>query len=220
VSVSPSVVDPGTGSACPHCHTVTGTEPHRALIYRCLVCGAPRIPEGSAPRSGREVEPLALARKEQLRSGALRAVAIFLLASGVVGSVVAVLILALVSASLLVKALALLVASVPFWLGVAALRNATLHQKELGRSLDSAWLSVLADERARGALDAATVARRFGVTEARAELWLAELSVQELIGEAASGAEARLRVPDEAPSTPDEAADAETLAKSAGKSES
>jgi hypothetical protein len=220
VSEASSVAESRAGSACPHCHTFTGTEPHGTLLYRCLVCGAPRIPEGAAARSGREVEPLKLARKEQLRAGATRAAAIFLVACGAVSTAVAMLILALVSVGLLVKALALLVASVPFWLGVYALRNARGHQKELERSLDQAWLSVLNDEQAHGALDAATVARRFGVTEARAELWLAELSVQELIGEVAPAAEARLRVTEEAPSEPNEDADLETLAKSRGKSES
>lgn len=220
MSEASSVVDPRAGSACPHCHALAGTEPHSTLLFRCLICGAPRIPEGQAARSGREVEPLKLARKEQIRSLALRAAAIFLLVSGAVATAVAVLILALISTGLLVKALALLVASVPFWLGVAALRNAGLHQKQLERSLDQAWLSVLADEQAQGALDAATVARRFGVTEARAELWLAELSVQELMGELGPGAEARLRVPEEAESAPDAEPDAETLAKSSGKSDS
>jgi hypothetical protein len=216
----------GEAYRCPHCHTVCDIEPHHALLFRCQVCGAPRIPvTDSAPRSGREVGPLALARKEQLRMGALRAAAIFLLAAGGLCTTVVTLILAFVTAGLFVKGVALLAAAAPFAIGVLTLRNAARHRDELAHALDRAWLSVLADDnqRAQGPLDAATVARRFGVTEARAELWLAELSVQELMGEVVPAAPAvggRLRVPDAGSGDASEATDAETLAKSSAKSES
>jgi hypothetical protein len=213
----------GEAYRCPHCHTVCDVEPHPELLFRCQVCGAPRIPvTDGAQRSGREVGALALARKEQLRMGALRAAAIFLLAAGALCTTVVALILAFVTAGLFVKGVALLAAAVPFVIGALALRNAARHRDELTRALDRAWLSVLAEDnqRAQGSLDAATIARRFGVTEARAELWLAELSVQELMGEVAPSVAGRLRVPDPASADASDAPDAETLAKSSAKSES
>jgi hypothetical protein len=198
---------------------VCDVEPHRKLLFRCLTCGAPRIPagDGRAP-SGSEVEALVLARKEQLRMGALRAAAAFLLGSGALSAVVALLILAVVTAGLLAKSVALLAAGAPFVLAALAWRSAARHEQALEQSLDQAYLSVLAEEnqRAVGKLDAATVARRFGVGEARAELWLAELSVQELMGEVVPTLNARLRVPNEV-ATGEPAA--ESLAKSPATSE-
>ncbi|HEY4157850.1 MAG TPA: hypothetical protein VGM29_07120, partial [Polyangiaceae bacterium] len=122
----------GEANRCPHCHTVCDIEPHRKLLFRCLTCGAPRIPAGDGQaRSGREVEALVLARKEQLRMGALRAGAAFLLGSGALSTVVVLLILAVVTAGLLAKSVALLAAGAPFVLAALAWRSATRHEHAL-----------------------------------------------------------------------------------------
>jgi hypothetical protein len=87
-----------------------------------------------------------------------------------------------ISPAPLAKAFAIFASLVPLVLAFMAFRQAKAHQKKFERALQQVWLSaasrVVSSE--GGQVKSADLAKLLRVDEARAELLLAELSVQDL----------------------------------------
>jgi hypothetical protein len=123
------------------------------------------------------------ARSEQLRAAAFRAGSGFALASGAVSLLVTLVVLLVTSPAALAKVAALIASVVPFALSFFALRRARSHAKKFDAALQQAWF--LAASRLvqahEGKLGAKELAQLLRVDEARAELLLAEVNVQDLL---------------------------------------
>jgi hypothetical protein len=168
---------------CPLCHALSDVEPSPALYYRCRTCGGPRIPPSAGPSSERETALLKSARAEQLRAGAFRAGSGFALASGLLSVLVTNVVLLATSPAPFAKAAALFASVVPLLLSFLAFRQARTHKQRFEQALQEAWLSAAARvaEQAGAPLDAASLAKTLSIDETRAELLLAELSVQDFV---------------------------------------
>ena len=176
----------GEAYRCPLCQALSDVEPNPALYYRCRTCGGPRIPPTSSPLSEPEVTLLHSARSEQLRASAFRAGAGFALASGALSFLVTCVVLLATSPAPFAKAAALVASLVPFALSFFALRRARGHARKLDATLQQAWLLAasrvaVAEAGAGAAISAAALAKALRVDEARAELLLAEVSVQAFV---------------------------------------
>jgi hypothetical protein len=176
---------------------LSDVEESSLLYYRCRACGGPRVPPSAGPPSATETAQLEQARREQLRAGAFRAGASFALASGLLSLLVTNVVLFATSPPPLAKVLALFASVVPLVLAFFAFRRARAHQKQLERALQQAWVSAAgqAVARAGGDVTAPSLAQMLRIDEARAELLLAELSVQDLV-EPRVQAGAKVRVPE------------------------
>jgi hypothetical protein len=165
------------------CHALSDVEASSPLFYRCRTCGGPRIPPSASAPSARETALLETARAEQLRALAYRAGSGFALVSGLVSLVVTNVVLLATSPAPFAKAFALLVCFVPLTLSFVAFRRATRHKHRLEGALQQAWLSAAGRVAgaAGGELSASALGQALRIDDARAELLLAELSVQELI---------------------------------------
>jgi hypothetical protein len=168
---------------CPLCQAQSDIEPDPTLYFRCRVCGGPRVPPSAGSASDGETALLKAARAEQMRAGAYRVGSGFLLASGLLSLFVTNVVLLATSPAPLAKAFALFASAVPLLLSFVAFRRASGHKRRLMRTLDQAWLStaqrIVAN--AGGEVSASTLAKTLRIDEARAELLLAELSVQDLV---------------------------------------
>ena len=175
----------GEGNRCPHCRTVSDVEPHPRLRFRCRVCGGPRVPldDPGVRRSGREIRLLEQARRAFLRSSLFRAGGAVLLGSFGLSLLVTLFVLSVAAPGLIGSLGALFACAVPLALGVYALRKAASTQHESELALDQAWLLVASDLlRERGSeLKADELARALRIDEVRAELLLAELSVNDFV---------------------------------------
>jgi hypothetical protein len=170
----------GEAQRCPLCQAVSDVEESKLLYYRCRACGGPRIPPTAGPTSERETALLAQARSEQLRAGAYRVGSGFALASGLMSLFVTNVVLLATSPPAFARTAALLASAVPLLLALVAFRRAARHRKKLELILEQAWLS--AAERvcraAGGAPSTAALAQALRIDEPRAELLLAELSLE------------------------------------------
>lgn len=202
----------GEAYRCPLCQALSDVEESSVLYYRCRACGGPRVPPSAGPPSATETAQLKQARSEQLRAGAFRAGASFALASGLLSLLVTNVVLIATSPPPLAKVFALFASVVPLVLAFVAFRRARAHQKQLERALQQAWVSAAgqAVARAGGDVTASSLAQMLRIDEARAELLLAELSVQDLV-EPRVQAGAKVRVP--------ELAEPEELPRTAEQSE-
>ena len=173
----------GEAYRCPLCSTVSDIEANPTLQYRCLVCGGPRIPPSAGPSPERETAFLKTARAEQLRAGAFRVGSGFAFASGLLSLFVTSVVLLATSPPAVARFAALLASAVPLVLAALAFRRAAWHAKKLDLALRQAWLSAATRvaERAGGQIDAASLAQTLRIDEARAELLLAEVSVQDFV---------------------------------------
>jgi hypothetical protein len=173
----------GEAYRCPLCAAVSDVEPSKALYYRCRTCGGPRIPPSERPISEAEAELLRLARAEQLRGGAFQAGAGFAAASGALSLMLTCVVLLVTAPGAFAKAAALLACVVPFALSFFAWRRAKTHTAALAEALQQAWL--LAASRVvaghAGDMSGAALAKALRVSEPRAELLLAELSVRDFV---------------------------------------
>ena len=199
----------GEAYRCPLCQAVSDVESSTILYQCCRTCGGPRIPPTESPVSEAEVTLLRSARSEQLRAGAFRAGSGFALASGVLSLLVTAVVLLATSPGEIAKVAAFLATLVPFALAFFAMRQARSHAGKLNAALQQAWL--LAATRVvgehQGSIAAQELAKALRVDEPRAELLLAEVSVQQFVHDPAE-APARLRVTELAdPSELGEAAD-------------
>ncbi|HEX2670115.1 MAG TPA: hypothetical protein VHM25_04545 [Polyangiaceae bacterium] len=173
----------GEAYRCPLCQAISDVEASDTPYTRCRSCGGPRIPPSESPISEAEVALLRSARSEQLRAAAFRAGSGFALASGAVSLLVTLVVLLVTSPAALAKVAALIASVVPFALSFFALRRARSHAKKFDAALQQAWF--LAASRLvqahEGKLGAKELAQLLRVDEARAELLLAEVNVQDLL---------------------------------------
>lgn len=185
----------GEAYRCPLCQAVSDVETSETPYTRCRSCGGPRIPPNASPISEAELALLRAARSEQLRTGAFRTGAGFALASGGLSLLVTLLVLLVTSPAAIAKLAALLASFVPFALAFFALRSARSHARKFDTALQQAWLLAASRLVAAhgGQASAKALAQQLRVDEPRAELLLAELSVQDFIAQAPELA-ARVRV--------------------------
>jgi hypothetical protein len=173
----------GEAYRCPLCQALSDVEAHPTLYFCCRACGGPRIPPSAGPPSERETALLKSARAAQMRAGAYRAGSVFALVSGLLSLLVTNVVLLATSPAALAKVFALFASSVPLLLSFIAFRRAAEHKKALDQALQQAWLSAAGRvaERAGGGVSAAALAEALRIAEPRAELLLAELSVQDFV---------------------------------------
>jgi len=182
----------GEAYRCPLCHAESDLEANALLNWSCRTCGGPRIPPSAGPSPESEIALLRAARREQLRAGAFRAGAGFALGAGVLALLVTNVVLLATTPPPLAKAFALFASLVPLLLSFLAFDRAKAHRRELERALQQAWLSAATRVVARdGRVTATELARALKLDEARAELLLAEVSVQDFV---AAEPAARVRV--------------------------
>jgi hypothetical protein len=185
----------GEAYRCPLCQAICDVEASATLYARCRSCGGPRIPPSESPVSDAEAALLRGARSEQLRASAFRAGSGFALASGGLSLLVTLLVFLVTSPAPIAKVAAVAASLVPFALSFFALRRAQNHARKCQATLQQAWFlaaSRLASAHG-GQLSAQGLARLLRVDEARAELLLAEVNVQDFIAQP-SELPARVRV--------------------------
>lgn len=185
----------GEAYRCPLCQAISDVEASGTSYPRCRSCGGPRIPPSESPVSEAEVELLRSARSEQLRAGAFRAGAGFALASGAVSLFVTLVVFLVTSPAPFAKVAALVASVVPFVLSLLAVQRSRRHARKFELALQQAWfLAASRLTRAHaGELGSQELARLLQVDEARAELLLAEVNVQNLLQQPSDPA-ARVRV--------------------------
>lgn len=171
----------GEAFRCPLCEAVSGIEPNEALRFCCRTCGGPRIPPNVSPISEPERALLRTARADQLRAGAFRAGAAFASASGLLSVLVTLVVLLATTPSPVAKFAAWLATSVPFALAWFALARSRRYLKQQNSALERAWFlaaSRLA-EAAGGTMTVPALAQALRIDGDRAELLLAELSLEQ-----------------------------------------
>jgi hypothetical protein len=175
----------GKAYRCPHCRTVADAEPDGVLGQRCRVCGGPRIlvDDVSIPRSGREVPTLEEARRLRTRSIAWRMASGLLGAFGALSLLVALGVLAVVSPGILGTVATLAMAVAPVALAAVGWTRARRYDKSVAVEMDRARRLVAADVVSAhgGQMEAKALGKVMGIDEARAELLLAEVSVEDLV---------------------------------------
>lgn len=173
----------GEAYRCPLCLAISDVEASEGPYTRCRSCGGPRIPPSESPVSGAEIALLRSARSEQLRAGAFRAGAGFALASGAVSLLVNLVVFLVTSPAAFAKVAALVASVIPFALSFLAQRKARGHAQKFDAQLQQAWfLAASRLSQARGGrLSSKELAQLLRVDEARAELLLAEVNVQDLL---------------------------------------
>jgi hypothetical protein len=163
---------------CSACGGRTREEPHRALVWVCAACGAPRVP--GAPVEGLEglAEGLGRARLERVAAIAWRGGAVVLGMTGAMALALATL-LAMAAGHLAAIVLAGL-ATLLVVLALVAVGRARGRDEGMRRALDEAWgtaaerLLVASD----GGVSSAWLAGAMRTTEAHAERILASLSAR------------------------------------------
>jgi hypothetical protein len=175
----------GEAFRCPLCEAISDVESGQSPYSRCRSCGGPRIPPSESPISEAEVALLRNARSEQLQAGAFRAGSAFALASGGVSLLVTLVVFLVTSPAPFAKVAALLACMVPFALSFFALRSARSHARKCDATLQRAWLLAASRLVAAhgGQLSAKAMAQLLRIDEPRAELLLAEVSVQDFIAQ-------------------------------------
>ena len=185
----------GEAYRCPLCQAISDVEAAESPYSRCRSCGGPRIPPSESSISDAEVVLLREARSAQLRALAFRAGSGFALASGGLSLLVTLLVLLVTSPAQGAKVAAVLASLVPFALSLFALRSARRHAQKRDALLQQAWFLAASRLVAAhgGQLGAARLAQLLRVDEARAELLLAEVNVQDFMQQPAE-LPARIRV--------------------------
>ncbi len=173
----------GEAYRCPLCSALADVEGDPRLSYRCRACGGPRIPPTASPISESEIQRLRAARSEQSKAFAFRAGSAFALASGALSFLVTGVVLLATSPAPFAELAALLACLVPCTLALFAFRQARRHARRLEDELNQAWflaasrLAAFSSE----SVTAASLAKALRIDEARAELLLAEVSVQDFV---------------------------------------
>ncbi len=186
----------GEAYRCPLCHALSDVEPSTTLYYRCRTCGGPRIPPTESPVSEAEAVLLRSARSEQLRAGAFQAGSGFAVASGVLSLVITSVVLMVTTPAPFAKFAALLASLIPFALSLFAWRRAKSHRTALRSALQQAWFlaaSRVAASAEGGQMSAEALAKALKIEQTRAELLLAEVSLQDFV-QAPAELAARMRV--------------------------
>lgn len=177
-----------SAASCPHCGVVADVDAHRALGFRCRVCGGPRVvvdvPEVSlgAPTSAALKE----AGREHTKHWLLTAAGSALLGAGALGLLVAAVVVLAAAPGLVATLATFLGASIPLLAGTWTLRSAATARHARDEALRNARLGALHDAQAvLGQLDGARIAELMRLDVEQAELLSAEASVASLLEQAA-----------------------------------
>lgn len=209
----------GEGFRCPHCRAVADVEPDRGGVLRCRACGGPRllVDEGRGRLSSGAVDALRRARQSRSQARLWKGGAFALGALGLCLLAVTAVTLLLFDPGVLVGALGVSLGCLPLLAALGAWRRSGRHQRDGQHELYQAELDAVREltEAAASELTARELARSLSVDEARAELLLAELSLNDVVerrvttaGELAYSAQPRVRV-DEADEAEAEPTDTE-----------
>ena len=209
----------GEGFRCPHCRAIADVARLSQGRLYCKACGGPRllIDDGRGRLSGREAAALLRARKGIIRAGLWKALGLVLGGFGLMALSTAVIVVLLAHPGVLFGALGLAISSLPLVAALGALRKSGRFRRAKEQDLREAELGAARDlaEASPGELTARDLAQSLGMDETRAELLLAELSLEDVVqrrvteaGDLAYSARPRVRVSD-APDEP-EAPDAES----------
>lgn len=192
----------GAAYRCPHCATVADVEADARLHFRCRVCGGPRIPidDLQLKPSGDELAPLKEARSEHTRATAWRLGSAVVGGLGAASLLLALGVLALTSPGLVATLATLLIVATPLVLAALGLGRAKRHDAATEIALDRAWQEVARSVvEQRPDVDARALAKMMKVDEARAELLLAEVSVDAFVRTRVAEEPSRTRVQEDAP---------------------
>ncbi len=195
----------GEAFRCPHCRAIADVEFTASGRQRCKACGGPRllVQDGKLALSGDESEPLRRARTQQLPADLWKFAGWALLGAGALALLMALLFVTFASPGVLVGALALSIGALPLLASLGALGRARRHARERDRAWDDAYRTAARNiAQASGSeLTASSLARALGIDEPRAELLLAELSLDDIVhrrvtetGDLAYSPPARVRV--------------------------
>lgn len=174
-----------TVDRCPHCGVVADVERASRLIYRCRVCGGPRVPLGDASvtRSGKERKALKAAQRLRFKHAA------WLIAAGAVGGLgalsllVTLGVLLVVTPGLVPTVAALLAAALPLGLAGYAAHRARGHARELETKLGDAWRAVATDilNQHTDPVDAEHLGRALRLEDEEVERLLTDLEVHDVV---------------------------------------
>lgn len=160
---------------------------YRALGFRCLVCGGPRVAldvPGVLP-SERTNADLRRAASEQTKQLVFGAAGLALAGMGLLALLVTSIVFISASPAPLLTLAGYLASSAPLATGLYALTRAARARKVRTEALHAAQVSALTDVQAlTGSLDAKRVSEIMRIPPEGAELLLAEASVATLLSEA------------------------------------
>lgn len=174
---------------CPHCGAVADVDKGTRLRFLCRVCGGPRIPnEGSQPRGNDENVHLVTARQARHAMLVWRLTAAVVASFGLLGLVVALLLLSVFTLPKALIALLIVAVSVPLVVAFWAWRRAIARKTQVSDALDAAWaaavsatLAQVAAQGAGGELSAAELGRRLRIDEGLADQLLTRLGVADRV---------------------------------------
>jgi ribosomal protein L37AE/L43A len=169
---------------CPHCNNHVGVERHAELVYRCRVCGGPRVHLDSASGAFLSTEVAGALKHAQARRRvrvAWRFAAGATLAFSAVAAMVTLFVILLTWPGVLGLSLAGLLVLAPVLLGALAAARARRETLRIHGFLDDAWTRAARDvlESSGREFNAAGLGSALGLPEARAEALLALLNVDD-----------------------------------------
>jgi hypothetical protein len=177
--------------SCPHGNHVAETRPDEELRAACKVCGGPRIALAAedVQLKGKEQAPLVRANKARAKRFFWRTATAFGAAGGGIGFAFGGVLSILFGAGLFTAAL-----PAAFSLGMLALVGIGLFQnrslsKQIKSQIDLAWKHAARDviEQNEGAIGAAQLAEKLGLSAEGAEGLLSELAVDNFLDSDISG---------------------------------
>ena len=164
---------------CYQCHSVAAVEPSERARFVCAVCGAVRIPiedEGITP-SSEQLDLLARATTARSAEALWRLVAIIVGTFAVLSVLVLWLAISFARPPAVAAVVAGLAVLAPFVFAGWAWRQSRERAAEFQPAFDKAWVAAATDlARARGKLDASTLAKLTRISEHDADHLLARMS--------------------------------------------
>ncbi len=195
----------GEGFRCPHCRAIADVERRPDGSLRCKACGGPRLllDDGRGRLSDATAIALARARKGSARAGLWKALAFILGGLGLMAMAAALAVVLVFDPGVSFGTLGFAVSSFPLLAALGALRQSRRFERARARDLREAELGAVRElaEASAGELTARQLAHALGMEETKAELLLAELSLEDVVqrrvtdaGELAYSARPRVRV--------------------------
>ncbi len=170
---------------CPHCGNEAGLELSQDLVYRCRICGGPRVPIVAArvERSGAEARLLKEAERAHRSAWLLRALWVVAGVTGGFAFALTFLTLLLLSALTSAWASLLAFAALPLGLAFWARQRSLKARRRRADALNDAWTSVAHEllVATPGELTSEQLAGFMLTNEARANQLLAQLNVDDRV---------------------------------------